>query len=169
MSETQSTVEYREIKGHPGYRVGSDGSVWSKKRKGVWRKLKPISNKGYLRVRLYPHKKLFCVHHLVLETFVGPKPKGMCCRHFPDNNPKNCRATNLQWGTQKQNILDKELHGTKLFGESHPRATITAEVVLLIRKRAKMGSSKSSLAKEYGIRLGTLCNIVKNRTWKHLP
>lgn len=29
MSDANSTVEYRDIKGFPGYRVGSDGSVWT--------------------------------------------------------------------------------------------------------------------------------------------
>lgn len=30
MPETNSTVEYRIIDGFPGYRVGNDGSVWSR-------------------------------------------------------------------------------------------------------------------------------------------
>lgn len=81
---------------------------------------------GHLLVNLQKggetHRKW--VHHLVLEAFVGPRPTGMECRHFPSNDPTNNRLDNLQWGTPKQNGEDRVAMGTavgpKLYGEANP-------------------------------------------------
>src|SRR5206468_529229 len=83
MAETHSTspaepVEYRPIEGHPGYRVGDDGSVWSCRHRGRrehllarWTRLRPgLSVKGYHHVTL-SSCTVFRVHRLVLEAFVG--------------------------------------------------------------------------------------------------
>jgi hypothetical protein len=82
------------IKGFPGYRVGSDGSIWShwKTRRratggrGVesylsnqLKRMKPCPHTtGYQLIHLrkegaYYH---FLIHRLVLETFVGLCPEG---------------------------------------------------------------------------------------------
>ena len=69
MSDIQSTVQYKDIQGFSGYRVGDDGSAWTCKKvvcdgriKGgigllrsvigdTWRLLKPYKNKrGYSHV-----------------------------------------------------------------------------------------------------------------------
>ena len=51
------------------------------------------------------------IHRLVLETFVGPCPKGTQCRHL-NNDKLDNRLSNLIWGTQKQNQLDRWTHHT---------------------------------------------------------
>jgi len=52
------------------------------------------------------------VHKLVLNAFVGPRPIGMVCRHFPDRDKSNNRLDNLQWGAFSQNQKDRIAHGT---------------------------------------------------------
>jgi hypothetical protein len=59
------TIQYRDISDFPGYRVGDDGSVWSRKRKGgndrspgrlgdQWRLLSQCKNaNGYSCVNLF--------------------------------------------------------------------------------------------------------------------
>jgi hypothetical protein len=59
------------------------------------------------------------VHSLVLEAFVGPRPDGMQCRHFPDRNPTNNRVSNLSWGTPLENANDRRVHGTIACGDRH--------------------------------------------------
>src|SRR5215469_11602400 len=95
-------IEYRDIPGYPGYRVGSDGSVWSQRNfhggvGGPWRLLRPRPNASeHLRVTLSTPtvtRDRF-VHILVLEAFVGPCPSGMECCHG-DGNPKNNNLSNL--------------------------------------------------------------------------
>lgn len=80
-----SIVEYRDVPGFPGYRVGSDGSLWSKllgSNRGfsdTWRRLKPGNSKGYHLHLLYNNGKRVTrfVHRLVLEAFVGPRPDSL--------------------------------------------------------------------------------------------
>lgn len=117
MAESNPTVEYREIPGHPAYRVGSDGSVWSTKIRGrwniraEWRRLKPVKTAaGYLQVRL--DGRPLVVHRLVLQAFVGPCPDGQQARHVNSNDRTNNGLSNLCWGTPAENFADTKRHGT---------------------------------------------------------
>jgi hypothetical protein len=90
MSEVNSIteIEYRPIAGFPGYRVGSDGSVWSSKRSGStrcnfpWKCKSPgIDTNGYPFVKLYggeasPQAKLTDdAVRIILST---PQKWGVC-------------------------------------------------------------------------------------------
>lgn len=68
-----------------------------------------LNSTGYPRAWVGEKKRL--VHHLVLEAFVGPRPPNHVSRHL-DGNPLNPRLDNLAWGTQSENMLDKQRHGT---------------------------------------------------------
>lgn len=70
---------------------------------------------GHLLVRLCKKGKQYKIylHRLVLLAFVGPCPKNMGTRHFPDKNPANCRLDNLQYGTHKENMRDKIIQTPK--------------------------------------------------------
>ena len=46
------------------------------------------------------------VHHLSLETFIGPRPPGKNGLHW-DDDPKNNLLMNLRWGTQADNKEDE--------------------------------------------------------------
>jgi len=71
-------------------------------------------SKGYKTVGLCKsgRVKTHLVHCLVLEAFVGARPIGHEVRHFPDKNKSNNKLTNIQWGTHRQNQLDRTFHGT---------------------------------------------------------
>ena len=112
---------------HPrytNYDVIEDGEVWSMPRvvvrsngrpHTVARKaLKPQPHtNGHLQVAVYQDgvcvRKF--VHHMVLETFVGPCPEGLKGLHR-DDDPTNNRVDNLYWGTTSQNALDSVRNGT---------------------------------------------------------
>ncbi len=66
-----------------------------------------------LQVDLSRHNRIksFCVHKLILLTFVGPPPVGMVCCHGDGKPWHNCLA-NIRWDTHKANEADKLLHGT---------------------------------------------------------
>lgn len=89
---------------------------------------------GYLSVCLWKASKghMRRVHQLVLETFVGPRPKGMECRHL-DGNKHNNHLKNLKWGTRSENQHDAVKHGTHSngrlgkFGEKHPNSKLSDE------------------------------------------
>lgn len=73
------------------------------------RVLSPSADKdGYLKVSLSKNgkSKVFRVHRLVLESFVGACPDGMECCHWNDV-PDDNRLENLRWGTSASNGKDK--------------------------------------------------------------
>jgi hypothetical protein len=88
----------------------------------------------YVFVVLYKDGKRFykSIHHLMLESFDFPRPKGAVCRHL-NNNAGDNRLENLKWGTQKENIHDKKLHGTWQSKEKHPMVKMNSKKIKLIR------------------------------------
>jgi len=106
-------IEYREIPGFIGYRVGSDGSLWSRRRKLAWRRLHPGRSNGHYVARLRRWTGKFVpvpVHHLVLGVFVGPRPEGTVACHNNGDGYDN-RVENLRWDTRKANAADTVRHG----------------------------------------------------------
>lgn len=167
MAIDEPTVIFRCVPDFPHYRVGDDGSVWSKKPRG-WRRLAPGSSGPYELLWLWRDGKRFHhkTHVLVLEVFVGPRPAGMACCHN-DGDPTNNRLSNLRWDTYTANSADKARHGTDPIGERNPRAIIDADAVSAIRSRYRHGDTPR-LAAEYGVSVSTIRDIVKGRSWKHV-
>lgn len=158
-------VRYASIPQFPGYRVGTDGSVWSRRLQ-----LKPSkARNGYLTVSLYCGAKntreTRYVHRLVLEAFVGPCPDGMECRHLNDVRTDN-RAENLRWGTRAENVNDwAVIHNKSPQGERNYFAKLTRDDVAEIRNRLAIGVKRSLLAREFGVGVGTIGYIARGDTW----
>lgn len=124
-------IEHRPtpIPNWPGYGATPDGRIWSLS--ANWRGygqrvLAPHSDRDqYQSVRLTFAKgsrKKFKVHRLVAETFIGPRPSPRHeVRHLDGNRANNC-ASNLAWGTQKDNADDRERHGRTSRGARHSAA-----------------------------------------------
>jgi len=99
------------IEKHPDFDiyVSTSGAVFNSKMV-----LKKLSTRydGYLVTsvggRGIPIRR---VHHLVLETFVGPCPEGMETRHL-NGDPSDNRLENLAWGSREDQISDQKKHGT---------------------------------------------------------
>jgi hypothetical protein len=109
-------------------------------------------------------------HRLVLQTFVGPCPEGMECRHL-DGNASNNRVSNLAWGTAVENAADRRMHGTHPSGARNPRARLDAPAVLEIRRlgqASRTGATFASLAREHGVSRSTIEKIVYERSWREL-
>ena len=91
------------------YLVSKKGQVWSTK---TDRFLIPwVTAQGYRTVELYSCPKIMTrtIHRMVLETYVGDRPKGMECRHLDGNKENNC-LDNLVWGSVKENREDAKKH-----------------------------------------------------------
>lgn len=180
MSAEQVTVMYREIPGFPGYRVGDDGSVWTRRHTNgtpadEWNPLKPQLRKrdGRHQVGLHTPNgyRMIHVHTLVLTTFVGPRPAGMQCCHW-DGNKTNNALSNLRWDTPKANAADKIRHGVAPYsgspGEKNPNARLTSAIVSAIRMDHSAGlAGYKKLAKKYGVNQYTIRSIIKRRNWAH--
>lgn len=165
--------------GYPNYRVGTDGSVWSKCVKGnnkggtgKWRKLRATLIKsgklqGRFVINLYRGRKTFLVHRLVLLAFIGPCPEGMECCHS-DGNPANNRLENLRWDTRKNNQADRIKHGTDCKGKKHWNVKLTEDNVREIRSRMKKGENRYTIADSFGISEATVRDIHTRKSWTHL-
>lgn len=140
---TVDSIEYRPIENFPGYRVGSDGSVWiawrtcraGRRLTDRWKLMKQgVNAKGYCRVNLTPPDggkyKTFRVHRLVLTAFVGPCPDGMECRHLNGCKTDN-RVENLAWGTPEQNVDDNRNNGAYANHKRNKRFTHEGKTMCL--------------------------------------
>jgi hypothetical protein len=182
MSTDQSIVRYALVPNKPGYRVGTDGSVWTCLGQigrgrgggkgarygitGVWRKLSLRGNR-YVNVNL--SGSMYAVHRLVLEAFVGPCPEEMEACHYPDPDKKNNNLNNLRWDTHDANVKDSMVLGLLAVGEKNNQTPFTADQVREIRRRhGAGGTSYRKLAAEYGVSWNTIRYIVKRRYWKHI-
>lgn len=125
---------------------------------------------GYFRVKIrgvsggYRSASVNC---LVLETFVGPRPKGMVCRHYPDQDKANNRLDNLQWGTYSENGNDTARH--KLARTQKLNPNLVKEMWPMLVKN----ESTSAVARRFGVSPQIVCDIKHYRCWsdttKHLP
>lgn len=157
-------IEIREIPGFPGYRANSDGRIWSDRRQKY---LKPGRSTYYPLVLLHRAGRKYgrLVHRLVLETFVGPRPAGMECRHL-DGNPHNNRVDNLCWGTHAENIQDAVRMGLRS-GEKNGRHRLRATDIPLIRSfwwDADM--SQMEIARGLGVTNSAIWAVLHGRSWK---
>jgi len=177
MATSQPTAAYRELPQFPGYRIGDDGSVWSRRRSGTnrggfleeaWHRMKPrLDKRGRPRLKLAHKHCLVC--RLVLEAFVGPCPPGLECCHG-DGNPANNRLANLRWDTRVANMRDRNRHGRTARGEKSGNARLTAEIVAAIRQAyAGGGHTHKSLATRYGVHPHLIYLILKGKIWAHCP
>lgn len=168
-------VTYKDIPNFPGYRVGDDGSVWSCWNRGkraftdTWRQLKArIGSHGYYYVNLSRGRiyKSFCVHTLVLITFVGPRPQDFEGCHGI-GGPLDNSIKNLRWGTRRENASDKIPHGTLCCGTLHPASKLSLQEIDDIRNRyAKGGIYQYELGEEYGVHQSVISEIVNYKAWK---
>jgi hypothetical protein len=176
-------LEYKDIPEFPGYRISNFGEVqscWKKKGLGwgsgstwimskEWHTLRPSSPDGYLKVNLTRNGNHYRirVHTLVMLTFVGPRPKGMEVRHFPDPDKKNCRLDNLLYGTRSENMRDRVSQGGGNRGEKHPLSRLTANQVIQIRSLLTTRTN-ASLAREFGVNPSTISSISRRVIWSWL-
>lgn len=95
-----------------------------------------LNKDGYPLVLLSAgmERKKWCLAHIVVaRAFLGSCPEGQETRHL-DGAPANIKVDNLEYGTRSLNHADKMLHGTSLFGASHPAAHIPNVTVASIKR-----------------------------------
>lgn len=126
----------------------------------------------YLQITLHKNglRKNYLVHRLMLETFIGPRPEGMECRHL-DGNPSNNKLNNLEWSTHKINMKDIIKHKTfvnNFLGSKHWKSKLTEQNIPEIRKLHLEGKSDGEIAKIYKVSKVTINNIINKKIWKHI-
>lgn len=128
------------------------------------------------------------VHRVAYEHFVGPIPDGLWVLHRCDNR-LCCNPEHLFLGTNLDNVRDMVAKGRQrtvpMFGDRNPMrrhpesvakgesvhlSKLTDAAVVAIRTRhAAGGVTRRQLAADYGIHVHTVGNVLRRKTWKHLP
>jgi hypothetical protein len=171
---------WRFISGIAGYEISNKGRVrsyWIRgskhhKSSNVPRILKGGSQGSYRYVSFWndkPKSKHRYVHHLVLEAFVGQRPKNRECRHLDGDSFNDC-VKNLAWGTKSENMQDQIRHGTanhgSLSGKDHPLAShLTKRDALNIVALRKKGVLMRELEKEFRVSSSLIGRIVNGTHW----
>jgi hypothetical protein len=169
-------MEFGVIPRYPDHEVSTSGRVFSYRRKQRRGLKGTIDHYGYRVINLLG--KRWKVHTLVLLTFVGPRPKGMGCRHL-DGNRLNNRLSNLSWGTQTQNMKDCIKHGRTTKGERGNKSDLTDDDIRKIRKimltsccyegrRKRKNGVVRNLAKRFGVSVANIYMIARKEVWSHV-
>jgi hypothetical protein len=170
------------VAGWSGYFVTKAGEVYSTRRsdrlrtkEGEVHRLRPqaLSN-GYLAVRLCRKEPAgirhlsVCIHAIVAEAFLGPKPEWHQEIRHRDGNRHNNQADNLLWGTVSDNQQDSIAHGTKPLGDAHVTSKLRAVQVADIKQRLRLGEAIRTIAEEYGVHRAAIHAIKNGKSWKHV-
>lgn len=137
----------------------------------------PISKQGYpmIVLRVDGKAKGLYVHHLVLDAFVGPKPKGKECNHI-DGVKTNNIYTNLEWVSRGRNLsqayrmgLAKGSRVTRNQGIKNVHSLLDEQQVREIRELTKdVGLSHSEIAQRFGVSKSVISDVKLRKTWKHV-
>lgn len=128
-------------------------------------------SKRYFAVSLEKNNKYkqYRIHALVLEMFIGPRPKGMHGAHLNGNRLDN-RLSNLKWCTAKENMSHKILHGTQPMGENTHNHKLTPRMVIEIREkfRPRIESNSRLLAEKFKCSQAAIADVIAGRCWSHI-
>lgn len=122
---------------------------------------------GYRAIAVYAKKygqKIY-IHRTICTLFNGDPKDGQQCRHL-DGNKENNSASNLKWGTVKENMEDKYFHGTAGFGERNSMSKLTKHQVEEIRRHVENGATQRSMCKIFNVSPMTISRIVRKESWK---
>lgn len=180
---TTSCEEWRDVPGWEGiYRISSLGRVerlprYVKTKNGSYRlhqgriSFGGKQSGGYKTLQMAAEGRFErrSVHELVCTLFNGPRPNSFSQVRHLDGSKDNNKASNLAWGTAKDNAEDREQHGTDPKGERAGNHRLSEADVLAIRAAyvPKYGSL-TALARQYGVTPTQILHIVKRRQWAHI-
>mgnify|MGYP001573055568 CR=1 len=89
------------------------------------------------------------------------------------DNPRCVRPAHLRSGTHINNMADmiaRKRHHTgpqNSPGETNGNASLTAQIVLAIRRLIAEGQTNTSIAKEYGVHHSTISLIRRGKSWNN--
>jgi len=142
-----------------------------------------IDNKGYYRVGLSVNGKLstFKVHRIVAEVYVPGMKEGLQVNHI-DGNKLNNNADNLEWVTNRQNIVHaysngltkgttgkrKNTENFKRGKENHATKLTEKDVILARTMRNRDNISLQSIADYFGVNRKTITHAIKGITFSYV-
>jgi hypothetical protein len=154
MNPDYPTIALDPIPGYPGYLVCRLGVVFHLNSRSLKLRGTPVPLRQYIHrnkylcvsVRVNGKRASYCVHRLILETYVGPRPQGMECLHGPGGKHDN-RLSNIRWGTHAENGRDMAKSGV-MKGEKNKNSRLTERDVRVIRQMSPREAARKFRIKE---------------------
>jgi len=113
------------------------------------------------------HRLVYALAHGLSRADI----EGLVVMHICDN-PPCVNVEHLALGTHADNVADREAkgRGRRPRGVDHGHAKLTESQVAEIRTRYTAGGVlQRVLAVEFGVKIVAVSNIVRRKTWTHLP
>lgn len=109
-------------------------------------------------------------HRVSWEIYRGEIAVGLCVLHKCDN-PPCVNPDHLYLGTHLDNARDRESRRRRSMprGEKHPRAKLTRDDVLDIRRRVAAGEIQRVIGQDYGLTQARVSEVALRHSWAWLP
>ena len=169
----------KDVVGYEDYfQVTKDGRIWSKRTNKFLKQT--VSKTGYYTIstRIGGRKgtcKCFKVHRLVAEAYIDNPENKPFVNHI-DGNKLNNHVSNLEWCTNRENILHALelglITGDHCKGELNSSAKLTNNQVKQIREEFKNHTFKNKTefcteySKKYNIHRSSMFDLLNNKTYK---
>lgn len=121
---------------------------------------------GYLVIKLGSASKQYRLHKVIAETWIGPCPEGMIVSHS-DDNKLNCRADNLEYMTNSDNV--KRAYRTGRLsnrGTANGKSVLSDDLVRKIRLMAHLPAPE--VARLLGIKNHNVHQVRSRGAWSHV-
>jgi hypothetical protein len=154
-----------------GYFINEDGEVFSELSGRLTKMVTQLKNwpadrtDDYGRLGLRKNGKTHqrMVHRMMIETFVGPIPKGMHVRHLNGKKSDN-RLSNLKIGTPLENAHDNWLNGKKHTSRIHLSLLSKCDVEWIKAYPVKDGMF-SEMARKLQINVSSVARAYRCESW----
>ena len=166
---------WKDVIGFEGrYQVSNKGEVKSVARlvnryhKGMFRDRIPVKERiltpwvssGRLHVRLDDGINK-SIHRLVARVFCEGYAPLLVVNHV-DSNPFNNNSENLEWCTQKENMVHGSKYGKVVTGEKSKASKLSNIQADFIKYWSSMGYKQKDIALEFGVNPSQVSRIVNN-------
>lgn len=158
------------IKVFDSYLVTEDGDVFSINKDGSPKKklTKVLTSGGYHCVAAKGRWDM--VHRLVAIAYI-PNVDNLPVVNHIDNDKINNRRSNLEWCTQKHNVIHSKDQGRLAVGERQGLSKLTEEQVKFIREKHTpyhKDFGTKPLGRKFGVDPAAILHIIRGKTWKHI-
>lgn len=112
------------------------------------------------------------IHRIVALTFLQKDDDRDIINHI-DSNPSNNRINNLEWCTQRENVIHSYKNGRTtapkcLSGSKHKNSKLLESDIPLIKSRYEETKNYCIVAKEFAVSEGCIRKIILGDTWKQV-
>ena len=144
------------------------GTLCTRRRKAMIMAI-PKDKDGYSLINLTREglRKTYRLHRIVAKAFIPGYNEHV--NHINGIKSDN-RVENLEWCTNQENIKHAINTGlTSRIGTDNPRAKLTEEDVIIIKKLLKLNLYKhSTVAELFGVNKAQISCIKRGKTWSHV-